>query len=161
MPLDVVVVVREIAARILPVGIQEQIVQPTGQVVVVGDIGPGTARRIVLVQMAQPPGDHVERALERPPEGVVDIEGTDTQEVVQGALLDRQLAVHVGFAEIEIGVDRKPVVQRLVVQPDRRNRTILATDHMAIAVRVDDRQPSRLDHLSGKPSEEHPTKSSH
>ena len=154
-PLDVVVAVAEIAARVLAVGVQEQIVQATREIVVVGDMRPREARRIVLMQMPQDLGGDAERALERLLESAVHVDGADAQEVVQAPLLDRQRAVHVGLAEIEVRVEREPVMQRLVVQPHRRGGTARTAGHMATATCIDDRQPSGLDHRTGKTSEKH------
>jgi hypothetical protein len=154
--LEILVRMGEVGAAVLPVAVEKQVVQPIRQVVMMGDVGLGPADRIVLVQMAQEVPADLEHAPGRGGIGVVVPVGrADVHEIVERALLDRERAVHVGLAEMEVGIERQPVMQRPVVQADRRARTVVAAGLVAPAIGIDDRQPAPVHDSLGDLLEQH------
>ena len=98
----------EVGAGILPVAIEEEIVELVVEVVVVRDVALRLANRIVLLEGPHQPLPLVGHAddecfIERG-----DVTADQVHQVVDvGAVLDGQLAVHVGFAEGKPRADRQ------------------------------------------------------
>ena len=96
----------EVGAGILPVTVEEEIVELAVEVVVMGDVALGPPDRIVLLEEAQPALQgirplHRRRRFERR-----HVAADQIEQVVDVAVLDGELAVHVGFAQ------RQPRPQR-------------------------------------------------
>ena len=103
------VAAREVGARILPVAIQEQAVEPAVQVVVMGDVAPRAAGRVELVEA--PPSPQPTAAEDRT-DGVRPASRnwyrtSSTSWMLQST--GRQAAVHVGFAEGQLRIQRPTV----------------------------------------------------
>ena len=145
----------EIGAGILPVAVQEEVVQLVRQIVVVRDVGLRPRDRIVLMEAPQQRLAEAPGAPERMLEGDPAADRADVHEVVERALLDRQRAVHIGLADMEIGVEREAPVQRPVVQADGHLGPFAAPDPMTQAVGIDDRQPTPLQDPPGELREHH------
>jgi hypothetical protein len=95
--------VGEIGAGILPVGIEEEIVERAGQVVVVRDVGPGARGGVVLVDGAARAPD---RPRQPPPPQPVRQRGVprgERQQPLQVIAVERERAVHVGLAQCQFG----------------------------------------------------------
>ena len=94
----------EIGAAILPVGVEEERIQPAVEIVMVRDIPARAGSRIELFETAV---KETQQPLQsRPmwhfgllPEG-------DRQHVGDGALFDDKTAVHIGFAEFQFGIEQ-------------------------------------------------------
>ena len=109
---------REVGAGILPVAVEEQVVELRREVVVVGDVALRPADRVVAAGQAQQPL----QALRSRIIGVV-VErrrcGRQIEDVVDGAVLDREGAVHIGLAGRQTRAGRQPPGGRAVVDADR------------------------------------------
>ncbi len=148
--------VREIGAGVLPVGIEEQVVEAVGQVVVVGDVGPRARHRVVLVKPAQEAAEAIGEMADPHPLALAPaVGGAEIEEVVEAALLHRQPAVHVGLAEGQIRADEEPAVQRPVVQPDRHRAAGPVPELVRAPRGVDDPQGTRPDDARGEMREQH------
>ena len=91
----------EVGTGILAVAVEEEVVELVVEVVVMRDIALRTANRIVLLDQAQ---DFLER--EGPTQQGSGLDGRDVaaeevEQVVDVAVLHRQVAIHVSFAERE------------------------------------------------------------
>src|SRR5262249_26252278 len=95
---EILVGLAEISTGILPVGVEEETVEAVREVVMMRDIGARPALRIVLLEPAQ---EVAEAGIERP-QGMVrrllEIARQEVKEVVDGAVLDGERAVHIGLA---------------------------------------------------------------
>ena len=104
--LERAVVGLEIGAGILPVAVEEEIVELAREIVVMGDVVLGLADRIVLVDALQ----HLAKAIGRLRDfrqGMrLGILHQDRKQIVDGALRQLEAAVHVAFAKVEVGVRR-------------------------------------------------------
>jgi hypothetical protein len=136
---------REIGAAVLHVGVEEALIELVGHVVVVGDVA---ARGDAVV-------DRLHRALEgllgpgqrraalgRATAALAD----DLQQVPQRALLDLQVAFHIGLAEAQAGIGHQ-AAQAAAVDPHghRRTRAVAGLHHRPVG-QVDG-QVADLDHL--------------
>ena len=96
--------VLEIGAAVLPVGVEEQRVEPAVEIVMMRDVAPCAPARIELPQaaleIAQQPLRP--RPVRRMPSVLAEHDG---EHVSDGALLDDEGAIHVGFAELEFGIE--------------------------------------------------------
>ena len=152
--LEVGVRMGEVGAAVLPVAVQEQIVQAIRQVVVVGDVRLRPRHRIVLVQTAQQRLPERQRPTQGAAVEVQAVGRADVHEVVERALLDRERARHVGLAEMQERIERQAPMQRPLVQPDGRLRAI-AAHFVTLAIGVDDRQPAPAHEPFGHLPEQH------
>ena len=94
----------EIGAAVLPVGVEEQRIEPAVEIVVMRDVAARAPARIELleaaVQVAQQP------LRPRPVRHLGALAEHDGKHVGDRALLDDERAVHVGFAEFELGIEQ-------------------------------------------------------
>jgi hypothetical protein len=108
----------EIGAGILPVAVEEELVDPAVDVVVMRHVAACKANRVALVQTAERDAK-LKRELHaggRLDGGCI---GEDKrQEIIDRAPLDCQAAVHIGFADCEVGVEHQPEGGPAVVHPD-------------------------------------------
>ena len=110
--LQVEVRLGEVGAGVLPVAIEEQVVQLAGQIVMVRDVAPRARHRIELARAAQQTMEAAERALERALPDDREVAADEVEKVVERGVLDRQRAVHVRLAGAQFGVEREAPVQR-------------------------------------------------
>ena len=95
----------EIGAAILLVGIEEEFVEPAVEVVVMRDIAPRPGPRIELLHAPEQVAPEPRR--QRPSRrGDVLLPQQDCQHVRDRALLDDERAVHIGFAQPELGIEQ-------------------------------------------------------
>ena len=102
----------EIGAAVLPVGIEEERIEPAVQVVVVGDITPRPRRQVELLQPALEIADEPLRAGPDRRHSVGRLAEHEGKEVGDRAFLDLQRAVHVGFADFHLGVEHHSALRR-------------------------------------------------
>ena len=70
------------------------------------------------------------------------------QEIGDRALLDHQVAIHIGFAELELGIEQDGELGAAVGKPDGNFGTVVAADGKDITDRGRDPQLPTLDELS-------------
>ena len=102
-----VVAAAEIGAGVLPVLVEEEVVEPAAQVVVVRHVLARRAQRVVLVEV---PPHRGQPAGQRAVAWAVHLGGVAPhriEEVVERAFLEDEIAVGIGLAEIEIGIDQQ------------------------------------------------------
>ena len=68
-------------------------------------------------------------------------ERADFEKVVEAALLDRQGAIHIAFADGELRIDHQTTVQGRVIQPDDDLGSVFILDAVLAAMCIDDDQP--------------------
>ena len=95
----------EIGAGILPVGVEEERVEPAVEVVVMRDVAPRAAARIELLR--PPAQDSACSHAAAPRRRTLGASGRGRCEQVRDrAVFDHQPAVHIGFAEPQLGIEQ-------------------------------------------------------
>ncbi|WP_227370387.1 MULTISPECIES: hypothetical protein [Halomonadaceae] len=84
-----------------------------------GDIRARAAERIVLLQITQGPAEPPPHPLNRMAIESLAVGGAELEQVAQAPLLHGQGPVHVGLAQIQIGVHDQFAIERPVVEPHR------------------------------------------
>ncbi len=97
--------VLEIGAGILPVAVEEQVVEVPVEVVMVGGVALGTAGGIVVPDAALNEPQPLAQARQLRPGRIVEIPQQNLEEIIDRSLLDEERAVHIGFADGECGVE--------------------------------------------------------
>ena len=123
----------EIGAGVLPVGIQEQRIEPAVEIVVMRDIAPRPCRHIELLQ---PPVEEAHPPLQPRPAGRHAVGGlaeNDREQIRDRALLHPQRAVHVGFAEPNLGIEQHAALGGFghEIDCDRRAGTVADSENGA------------------------------
>ncbi len=107
----------EIAATVLPVGVEEEGIEPPVEIVVMGDIVLRPAAPVELPDMpaeiAQPP---LQLGPARHHFGLIE---QDRQRVRDRAVLDHERAVHIGFAQRQFGIEENAALGPFAQEPDR------------------------------------------
>ena len=132
----------EIGAGILPVAVEKEVVERVGQVVVMGDVAVRAPRRVELVQPAQGTAHRGQEPLQRHARDALGALVGQGQKVAQGALLHGELAIHVGLASGQFGMQQQPSGQSGIAQPDRHFGSAAGTEAMGMALRIDECQPT-------------------
>ena len=146
--LQIVVVAGEIGAAVLPVLVEEEIVEGAGEIVVMGDVALRLADRVVGVDQAGQPPQPLPPGLARVGLQIDHVLGHQIEHLIEVAALPGQRPVHDGFAEIELRIGQQLPMQGAVVDAQRRGRARpLPLEHMPPAVSVDQRQTAGLDGL--------------
>ena len=96
-----------IGAGILPVLIKEQVIEVIAQVIMMGDILERAAFRVELVEEPVKAIGEIAKTDEQVALSPADIAGEEVQQIVDIAVLQRELPVHIGFAEIQLGEEGK------------------------------------------------------
>ena len=148
--------VEEIGAGVLPVAVEEQLVERAREVVVMRDVAARPASRVELLDPAQA---HVDPP-HHPVEGVVaasdlDVTADEVEEVVERGVLDGQQAVHVGLAGINVGPQEQLPMQGAIVEANGDRRPFAAGEGVVPAVRVDDAKTPDLDQTLEKARQQH------
>jgi hypothetical protein len=108
--------VRKIGARVLSVGIEEQVVDRAVDVVVMGDVTTGAPRRIELRQSACQKARDVQGLCPAGRGMCHRILEHQRQQVVDPALLHNEPAIHIGFADMEMGIERELIFKATVAK---------------------------------------------
>ena len=95
----------EIGAGILPVLVQEDVIERAGEVIVVRHVLARLADRIGLLQPLDPPPDCIGQVQRQRGLHGFDVLEQQPQHVVNGAVRHVQRAIHVGLAEMQVRVD--------------------------------------------------------
>jgi hypothetical protein len=109
----------EIGAAVLPVRIEKQCVKALVQIVVMRHI---VARAAARIELREPPPEVAQQPLRARPErrlAAVFLRHRKREEVRDRALLDHQRAVHVGFADGELGIGQNRPFGRRMSKPGR------------------------------------------
>ena len=93
----------EIAAAVLPVGVEEQRIEPAIEIVMMRHVVARAPARIELLQTAVKEAQQPLRP--RPVRNVGILAKHDGQHVGDRAPLDHERAVHIGLAEFELGIE--------------------------------------------------------
>ena len=104
----------EIGAGILAVGIEEQIVKALIEVIVRGDVAPGAAPVVALVQAAKCQARLGQRLRPGLTLEFREVARAKLQEVVKAAFGYDQPSVHVEFAKRQRGIEHEPPFRRCV-----------------------------------------------
>ncbi len=115
--------VAEVGTRVLQVLVEKQLVQLPGEVVVMRHMILRASDGVRLLQRPQGARDPPEHRLQGigPQRPAIEVE--QLQEVVQRAIVERQRAIHVGFAEAQVRVEEQFPRQRGVMQPHGHDRS--------------------------------------
>ena len=96
----------EIGAAVLPVGVEEQRIDARVDVIVVRDVGARAAARIVLLETARNVAQSLEPSGPARRAGVHFLVKGEGEEIGDVAFLNDKVAIHVGFAELQLGVEQ-------------------------------------------------------
>ncbi|MDH3658921.1 MAG: hypothetical protein OEU92_02645 [Alphaproteobacteria bacterium] len=159
-PIKLIRLASEIPAGILPIGIQEEIIKLIGQIVMMGHVILRASNWIILMKPAEQTLQPIKSLAEwlTAPSKLGD--GTDFEEIEEGAFFDRQAAIHIGFADGKLRIQDETVVQGRLVQPDDDFRTIPLVNPMMAAMSIDDVQPPPSDDSLSQCRKQHPIKPS-
>ena len=94
----------EIATAILPVGVEEQRIEPPVEIVMVRHIVAGAPARVELAEAPLQVAQQILRP--RPVRNLGLLAETNGEHVGDRAFLDHEGAVHIGFAELEFGIEQ-------------------------------------------------------
>ncbi len=153
--LQIVAGIDEIGAGILPVRIEEEVVERARQVVMMRHVAARAVRRIELLKAAE---QDVDPAGQGRVVGVavqLQIFHEDGEDAVEIALVDGQGAAHEGFAEDQARIEEQPPAQRGIVKPDAGGGTRPVAEFVPRTVRLDDRQPAALHETRQQPDQQH------
>ena len=148
----------EIRTGILPVVVEEQLIELVRQIVVVGDVAARARDRVVLVQAPhEAAGGLAQPQRQRVGLGRV-VRHQDVDEIVEGAaFLDGQRAGHKGLRNEQPGLQQQFPMERRVVQPDGRRGAWRALEHMPPAGGIDDAEPADADEAGEHRRKQHGT----
>ena len=107
----------EVGAGILPVGVEEKIVERVREVVVMRHVLARAVQGIVLLEDAEGAAETIIKRCQQRARRQVHVLGDEVEEIVDARILDRQLAVHEGLAEIKARVEEQLAPERRLVQP--------------------------------------------
>ena len=114
---DGIVGITEIGTGILQILVQEEPVHGPGEIVMVGHVAPRGAEAVAVQD-----GTHGLSGHPRPEAGGAfvhrEVGADQLHEVPQGALFDLEVAVHVGFPEIKVGVEGQSQRRAVLLEPD-------------------------------------------
>ncbi len=115
---EIVVGAVEIRTGILPVAVQEEIVEIVGEIVVMGDVLLRLADRIVLLEAPEHPA--YARAKIRQPVVLerLDVATDQVDQIEQRPFFDCQGPVHIGFADGKPGVQQQPPLRCAGMKPN-------------------------------------------
>ena len=98
--------VLKIGAGVLQVGIQEQPIDTIVDVVVVNRVAPRPPQGVVLKKRARDRAQDPQGIASHTPPRPAEVLDSEVQEIRDRALLDDDVAIHVKFAESQLGVDQ-------------------------------------------------------
>ena len=137
----------EIGAGILPVAIEEEIVQRAGEIVVMGNVLLGGADRVVLVETLQGDARLVEELEDCRARPALEISQEQFEHLIDGALLQFEAARHVGLAQIAIRIEGDPLFPLRIGHAKCQGRSGAVAIGIGLAGRVGDLQRASLDHI--------------
>ena len=145
-PLQVRLRLGKVGAGVLPVPVQEEVVEGAGEVVVVGDVVPGPGRSVGLQEAPLRHSKPFLPAVEPASGSVAKVAGQDLEQVVDAAALDGQGSIHEGLAQAEPWIEKQAAVQSPIVEAHRDLRSgAWIAEAMHLAPGVAERQLARLD----------------
>ena len=122
--LDRLVGRQEIGAGVLPVAVEEEIVEHVGEIVVMRHVLARAVQGIVLLEDAEGATESVIERRQQRARRQVHVDGHEVEEIVKAGIFDRQRPVHEGLAEMEARVEEQLAAERGIAQPhgDRPGR---------------------------------------
>ena len=152
--LERVVFMGEIGAGILPADVQEKVVEPARQIIVVGDMGASGRDGIPLCEGAQRSPHEPQRPMRGGSAADAgDVAHQQIHETDNVAVLDGQPAVHVKFAQLEIGIQAQGQQGRTILDGDGDARLAFAISP-CFGVKIADCQAALTD-ISAEQKIEH------
>ena len=145
----------EIGAGILPIGVEEEVVEPMVEVVMAGDVAPRPFAVVTLMPLPQP--DARLRGQLDPPRAASDrqIVGSDGDHVVEVAPGDLEAPVHVEFANGQLGIEHQFKFGFAVLEANRDQRACSVAIGANLSIRGLDLDLSGPDQLRQKIREYH------
>jgi hypothetical protein len=113
----------EIGAAVLPIGVEEQRIELAIKIVMMRDVAPGSP---VWIELLQPPMEVARQPSQLRPRrqaGGVALPKHDRKHVGDGAVLDHDAPVHIGFAECQHGIGENGALGGPRDKADRRRPT--------------------------------------
>ena len=112
----------EIGAGILPVGIEEELEEAGVEIVMVGDVAPGVLRLHRSGELRPADAQERQRRDVRRADAAQPVALQERDEVVDGAFLDEEPAVHEELAELQRRVESEQALRAFVGKADRERR---------------------------------------
>ena len=147
--------VDEISAGILPVAVEEQVVERGRKIVMVGDVPASPGDGIVGMDEAQQAPEMLLQGLQGMALERRHVAPGEIEEIVERAILDRQRALHIGFAERKLGLEQQPPMQAGIVQPHGHRRTRRTRKAVRPALSVDHAQRADPNEVPEKMCRQH------
>jgi len=139
--LQAVGVIEEVGARVLHALVEKQGVEVVAEIVVMGNVLACLADWIGLLDGPTRPGDTAQHLLQGIAAERHPVDGEQCQEVAQRRVLERQAAVHIGLARVQLRIEEQLGIQRAVAKAHCHARAVRATgEDMLAAVGVYDLQ---------------------
>ena len=134
----------EIGAGILPVGIEEEVIERVRQVVVMGDVLARFPKRIVLPEDAQPAADDIAEFEDRMRRRKRHVTADQLEQIVDARILDGEAAVHEGLAELQRRVQEELAHHRAIMETDSDGLPrLLSGEDMHLVIGINDRAACR------------------
>ncbi len=140
----------EIGARILHVRVEEEAVEPPIEIVVPSDVEAGVLAIVALMEAAQCDARLVQHRDPAQPGVRAHIARAEREKVVEVAVRQFEAAVHVEFAERQLGVERQFALGGAVGDPDRQARPGPVAEDARDAVAGFDFEMAEADELGEK-----------
>ena len=154
--LDILLTGRKVGAGVLPLAVEEELVEGTREVVMVGDVGLGTLRRVELVEAPQQPAKGAAEAVAREREADAGVDAADLEEVAQVALFHDQASVDIGLGHRQTGVQQHLALDAPIGEADRGpSQRLLALELVAAPARVDHPELALPDEPSQEAFDQH------
>ena len=135
----------EVGAAVLLVGIEEQLVEPTVEIVVVGDVA-ARAPGIVAADDAARKEAAACRACAQEASALrLGVAQHELEEIVDGAALDDEAAVHEQLAQAQLGIDDRGALGTRIHEADADLLAGAVAEGVLTAARRHDRQRTALD----------------
>ncbi len=113
----------EISAGILPVGIEEKIIDAAVNIVMMSGIPLGPESRIELPPTAEPDAHFIQRFQPERPRRCRNILHQKRNQIIDIAAFDHEAAIHIGFTQFQLRVESKTIGDAVILQPDGNRLT--------------------------------------
>ena len=133
----------EIGAGILPVRVEEQLIEPTIEIVMMRNISLRTSRQVAMTEDPQLRADMIDDAGDQRMRAVLRLPQHHRHEIIERAVFDKETAVHVKLTKPCIGIDEKSPLRPIVGKAD--------TDEVAGAIAERQRATARRHHDQRSP----------
>ena len=142
--LERVVGLLEVGAAVLLVGVEEQLVEPVIQIVVVSDVAAGAPRIVAADDAAREEAIATEEARRERALLILGVAQHKLEELVDGAALDDEATVHEQLADAQLGVENGGALGAGVHEADADFFAATVAEGVHAAAGSHDRQRSAL-----------------